>query len=125
MVVMAGYDDASITNAVDQVVAEAELQGVKRVLWLTYRTNTAYVLPGGIAARTLYGSHNSELTAAAQRHSSLKILDWDGFTTSHADWFATDGVHLSFAGAVGLANFIKNGARCRAEHRQVPCGVAR
>jgi hypothetical protein len=120
VVVMAGYDDSSITNAVDQVMAEAEAQGVKRVLWLTYRTNTAYVLPGGIAARTLYSSHNSELTAAAQRHSSLKILDWDGFTTSHADWFAADGVHLNLAGAVGLANFIKNGldaersiGRCR------------
>jgi hypothetical protein len=123
MVVMAGYDDSSITNAVDQVVAEAEAQGVKRVLWLTYRTNTAYVLPGGIAARTLYGSHNNELTAAAQRHSSLKILDWDGFTTSHADWFASDGVHLSLAGALGLGNFIKSGldaersiGRCRAAY---------
>ena len=61
MVVMAGYDDASITNAVDQVMAEAEAQGVKQVLWLTYRTNTAYVLPGGIAARDLYGSHNSRV----------------------------------------------------------------
>ena len=51
MVVMAGYDDASITNAVDQVMAEAEAQGVKRVLWLTYRTNTGYVLPGGLAGQ--------------------------------------------------------------------------
>src|SRR3954465_2979266 len=53
MVVMAGYDDASIASAVDQVMAEAESQGVSHVLWLTYRTNTAYVLPGGIEAATL------------------------------------------------------------------------
>jgi hypothetical protein len=121
LVVMAGYDDASITNAVDLVMAEAEVQGVKRVLWLTFRTNTAYVLPGGLPARNLYGSHNSELAAAAQRHPSMRILDWDGFTTNRADWFASDGIHLSIAGATGLATFIKNGldaepgiGRCRA-----------
>ena len=121
MVVMAGYDDASITNAADQIVAEAEAQGVIRVLWLTYRTNTAYVLPGGIPARTLYGSHNSELAAAAQRHKDLQILDWDGFTTNQPTWFAADGVHLTLAGADGLANFIKTAldaqtaiGRCRA-----------
>jgi hypothetical protein len=121
MVVMAGYDDASITNAVDQVMAEAEAQGVKRVLWLTYRTNTAYVLPGGLAARTLYSSHNNELVSAATRHSSLKILDWDGFTKDQPTWFASDGIHLDLAGANGLATFIKNAldaepsiGRCRA-----------
>jgi hypothetical protein len=125
MVVMAGYDDASITNAVDQVVAEAEAQGVKQVLWLTYRTNTAYVLPGGIAARDLYGSHNAELAAAAQRHSSLKILDWDKFTADRSSWFAADGVHLDIAGANGLATFIRDAlddlptiGRCRIANAQ-------
>jgi hypothetical protein len=123
LVVMAGYDDASITNAVDLVMAEAEAQGVKRVLWLTYRTNTSYVLPGGLPARDLYGSHNKELAAAAQRHSSLKVLDWDGFTTNQPTWFASDGIHLTLAGAVGLATFIKNAldaepsiGRCRANN---------
>ena len=120
MVVMAGYDDASITNAADQVMAEAEAQGVRRVLWLTFRTNTAYVLPGGLPARNLYESHNNELASAAQRHPSMRILDWDGFTTNRSDWFASDGIHLSVAGATGLATFIKNGldaepgiGRCR------------
>jgi hypothetical protein len=107
MVVMAGYDDASIANDVDLVMDEAEAQGVTRVFWLTYRTNTAYVLPGGIAARNLYGSHNAELTAAAQRHSSLRLLDWDGFTADKGSWFAADGIHLNLDGATGLANFIK------------------
>ncbi|MGZ4700265.1 MAG: hypothetical protein ACXV98_03555 [Ilumatobacteraceae bacterium] len=108
LVVMAGYDDASITNAADQVVAEAEAQGVIRVLWLNYRTNTEYILPGGLAARDLYDSHNSELAAAAQRHSDLQILDWNGYTVNQHDWFAADGIHLNLAGADGLATFIKN-----------------
>src|SRR5258706_15354004 len=108
LVVMAGYDDVSIADAVDQVVAEAEAQGVVRVPWLSYRTNTDYVLPGGLAARDLYGSHNSELTTAAQRHKDLQILDWNGFTTNQSAWFAADGVHLTPEGSDGLANFIKN-----------------
>lgn len=108
MVVMAGYDDASISTAVDQVMDEAERQGVSRVLWLTYRTNTAYLLPGGLEARNLYSSHNSELAAAAKRHPSLKVLDWDAFTAAQSAWFAADGIHLNLAGAVGLANFIKD-----------------
>lgn len=107
VVIMAGYDDSSITSAVDQVMAEAEAQGVVRVLWLTYRTNTDYVLPGGLAARDLYGSHNAELAAAAQRHSTLQVLDWDKFSASQPDWFAWDGVHLTLAGADALATFIK------------------
>jgi len=108
LVIMAGYDDATIVNAVDQVVAEAEAQGVIRVLWLNYRTNTDYVLPGGLSARNLYGSHNSELAAVAQRHSDLQILDWDGFTVNQPTWFAPDGIHLNLAGADVLATFIKN-----------------
>jgi hypothetical protein len=107
LVVMAGYDDSSIANAVDQVMAEAEAQGVTRVFWLTYRTNTAYVLPGGLPAQFLYTSHNNALAAAAQRHSSLRILDWDGFTAGRGNWFAGDGIHLNLDGANGLATFIK------------------
>jgi hypothetical protein len=121
VVMMAGYDDPSLTNAIDQVVAEAEAQGVVRVLWLNYRTNTSYVLPGGLAASTLYGSHNSELTAAAQRHSDLQVLDWNAFSADQPTWFAGDGIHLTPAGTVALGGFIKDAldaqpaiGRCRA-----------
>lgn len=107
-VIMAGYDDASITDAVDQVVNEAVSQGVVKVMWLTYRTNTDYVLPGGLAARDLYGSHNAELAAAAQRHSELQILDWDKYSANQPTWFAWDGVHITLDGANALATFIKN-----------------
>ncbi len=108
MVVMAGYDDATLATAVDQVMTEAEAQGVTQVLWLTYRTNTAYVLPGGVAAKDLYAIHNSDLAAAAQRHKSLKVVDWNAYSANRPDWFAFDGVHLTLPGANALATFIKN-----------------
>lgn len=107
LVVMAGYDDASITNAVDEVMAEAELQGVAAVLWLTYRTGTSYVLPGGQSARDLYQSHNAELQSAATRHPRLRLLDWNAYSAGQpASWFASDGIHLNPVGAVGLARYI-------------------
>jgi hypothetical protein len=125
LVIMAGYDDPSLANAIDQVMAEAEAQGVVEVLWLNYRTNTSYVLPGGLYARSLYGSHNSELAAAAQRHPDLQILDWDGFTADQPTWFAGDGIHLTATGAVGLASYIKSAldaqpaiGRCRSTSAQ-------
>ena len=121
MVVMAGYDDATIGTAIDQVMTEAEAQGVEQVLWLTYRTNTAYLLPGGVAASDLYAIHNSDLAAAAQRQKSLKVVDWNAYSTNQPDWFAADGVHLTLPGANALATFIKNAldalpgiGRCRA-----------
>ncbi len=121
LVIMAGYDDASITSAVDQIMAEAENQGVTRVLWLTYRTGTAYVLPGGLPARDLYTSHNAELASAATRHPSLRILDWNAYTANAgSEWFSGDGIHLTSAGAVALAKFILSAldqqpiGRCRA-----------
>jgi hypothetical protein len=107
LVIMAGYDDVSISNAVDLVMAEAEAQGVLSVVWLTYRTGTNYVLPGGTAAKDLYQSHNAELQRAASRHATLHVLDWNGFTADKAAWFAADGIHLNPSGAIGLAQYIK------------------
>ncbi|MGD9997971.1 MAG: hypothetical protein AB7L17_15195 [Ilumatobacteraceae bacterium] len=121
LVLMAGYDDPNLSGSIDQVMAEAAAQGVVRVLWLNYPTGTNYVLPGGLPARTLYDSHNSELVAAAGRHPDLQVLDWNSVSHSQPTWFAGDGIHLTPDGAVGLAHFIRAAldaqpaiGRCRA-----------
>ena len=125
LVIMAGYDDASIGGDVDLIMAEAERQGVKQVLWLNYPTSTPYVLPGGTPARNLYQSHNAELLAAASRHATLRVLDWDVYTDTRPDWLTADGIHLTRTGAFGLANYIKTQldavkaiGRCRANQPQ-------
>ena len=56
VVIMAGYDDISIGDAVGQIMAETEAQGVKHVIWLTFPLNVPYVLPSGFPARNLYAS---------------------------------------------------------------------
>jgi len=118
MVVMTGYDDASITSAIDQIMAEAAGQGVERVLWLNYRTGGSYVRPVSTALRVTYAQSNVELAAAAARRPDLQVLDWDGYSATQSTWFASDGIHLSPTGAFALAGFIKTALdaanRCRA-----------
>ena len=118
MVVMTGYDDASITTAIDQIMAEATSQGVERVLWLNYRTSSSYVRPVSSALRKTYAQSNAELAAAAAGRADLQILDWDGYSAAQPAWFASDGIHLTPVGRVqrGLDEPRKSSGadRCRA-----------
>lgn len=123
LVIMAGYDDVSIDSGIDAVVDEATAQGVTNVIWLTYHTSTAYRLPGGTSAATLYEQHNAALSAAVARHPNLQLLDWNGYASPHPEWFASDRVHLSVDGAVALAQFIKG--RLDAVVGAGPCSAAK
>jgi hypothetical protein len=95
LVMMVGYNDSAIGPKVDAVMAEAASQGLAHVLWLTYRD------PAG-----RYAASNATLAAKARQHAALRIADWNGLGAAHPDWFAGDGLHLTGAGATGLANFI-------------------
>ncbi len=96
LVMMTGYNDGSITAGLDAVMAEANAQGVPHVLWLTYRN------PSG-----RYTGSNATLAAKAGDYPTLTVADWDGYSAGHGDWFGGDGLHLSAAGAMGLATFLK------------------
>ena len=107
VVIMAGYDDLSIGDAVPQIMAETEAQGVKHVIWLTFPLNVPYVLPSGFPARNLYAQHNGALFLNSLNHPSMHLADWNVYSRGHPDWFGRDGIHLTGAGAVALAWFIK------------------
>ena len=109
MVVMAGYDDASITNAVDAVMAEAEAQGVK---------------PRAVA--DLPHEHGVRLARWPRGEGSVQQsqqrTDGRGATPQHPEDSRLGCVHRRtrargspptastsvLPGAVGLATFIKN-----------------
>ncbi|MDO8363626.1 MAG: peptidoglycan-binding domain-containing protein, partial [Actinomycetota bacterium] len=59
LVIMAGYDDTTIANAIDPIMAEAKLQGVAKVYWLNYRLTNAY----NGAYQGYYTTHNANLQA--------------------------------------------------------------
>jgi hypothetical protein len=107
VVVMAGYDDVDIGPGVDAIMAEANRQGIPFVIFLTYRANVSYVLPGGARARDLYNNHNAVLRDRAQRYPTMRVADWNLHTAGHPEWFSRDGIHLSPSGTVELARFIR------------------
>jgi hypothetical protein len=107
IVVMAGYDDVNITGGIDAVMAEANRQGVPHVIWLTYRSNVDYILPGGARARALYTNHNAVLRQRATVYPTLHVADWDGYSALQPQWFASDGIHITPTGTIELGKFIR------------------
>lgn len=106
LVIMAGYDDISITSAIEQIMAEAKGQGVAKVFWLNYRASNSY------AYGRYYTAHNAALEAAKVRHPNLVVLDWNGYSQSQpastqAQWFTSDQIHITAIGAIALAEYIK------------------
>jgi hypothetical protein len=107
VVVMAGYDDVNVAPGVDAIMAEANRQGIPYVIFLTYRANVSYVLPGGARASDLYNNHNAVLWDRARRYPTMRVADWNAHSAAHPEWFSRDGIHLSPAGTVELARFIR------------------
>jgi hypothetical protein len=107
IVVMAGYNDWYVADAVDVIMGEATAQGVSQVIWLTYRTDIAEGAQKPIAFADVFREHNVELAQKAPLHPTLTVLDWDGYSAGHDDWFIWDGFHLSELGGVVMAQYLK------------------
>lgn len=108
LVIMAGYNDSSIATAIDSIMTEAKQQGVYKVFWLTYRFSTTY----DATYQRNQSKHNANLEAAKVRYPNLVVLDWNGYTSAQPastqrSWFAYDQIHLSGAGGLALAQFLK------------------
>ena len=53
---------------------------------------------------------NDRLQAATTRWPTMRLLDWDGFSKSHPEWFIPDdgvGIHLTKDGATAYAGWLK------------------
>ena len=107
IVIMTGYNDWKVGDAVEVIMAEAARQGVSSVVWLTYRTDIVEGAQKPIAISQVFRDHNMELAAKAPLHPRLKVLDWDGYSAGRDDWFAWDGFHLANPGGFALANLLK------------------
>jgi hypothetical protein len=104
LVVGVGYNDttANVAAGVDQIMAEAQRQGIPTVIWFTYQQR------GKNAG--LYAAHNATLFAKQQQYGTrLRVADWNAYSASHNEWFSsTDptGVHLTPAGAAALTAYL-------------------
>jgi hypothetical protein len=54
-----------------------------------------------------YMRMNGTLAAAARAHEELTIVNWAELTHGNDDWFHGDGVHLTYAGAIGMARQLR------------------
>ena len=97
VVVVMGYNDYADTFALslDATMKALLARGAQHVLWLTLReTEGPFPLING------------QLFGALSRWPQLQIVDWNGFSARHPEWFQTDGVHLVDAGGVAMARLI-------------------
>lgn len=120
LVMLTGYNDIDedFEAAFDQIVAAATSNGIRTILWTTYREDVGYELPDGAA--TSYAAMNELVRARADAagQPELHVLDWWTYTAEADDWFADDGVHTTDAGAYGLADLV---SRSLAALDGVPC----
>jgi hypothetical protein len=98
VVVDVGYNDVpdDYGDDVDRVMQALARNGVATVIWVTMQER-----------RPLYRATNAAIRAAAKRWPQMRVADWDEASRSREAWFAADGLHLSSAGAVGLARFLR------------------
>lgn len=89
-----GYNDYADTFAqsVEDAIKAALSAGATHILWANMSERREGYIP-----------MNGALAAAASRHKELTVIDWNAYSRDHDEWFQGDGVHLFYAGAVGMA----------------------
>lgn len=99
VVINVGYNDWVAVYDVDRVMRALRAAGVARAIWVTLREASANA--------TLYAQSNARIRNAARRwRKSLVVADWNAYSRGKP-WFRKDGLHLSVAGAHGLARLLR------------------
>lgn len=110
LVIMSGYNDSHSVfgDAVDTMVAEAQRQGIPKVVWLTLRTaDVDYEEPLHQANGNTYREANRTLYEKAAAHGGyLQVADWATHSEGQSDWFEYDGVHLTIDGVEGVTTYV-------------------
>ena len=98
VVINVGYNDWSAVYDVDRVLRALTAVGVGSVIWVTLRE-------AGANAK-LYAQSNARIRAAERKWRSLVVADWNAYSRGR-QWFRGDGLHLTSAGAMGLARLLR------------------
>jgi hypothetical protein len=100
VVIDVGYNDDPHAYAagIGDVLRALRAARVQHVFWVTLH-----------ASNGVYAETNQVIRSAAARHANVSVIDFDACAAGHADWFGGDGVHLTPAGAEGLARCLRDG----------------
>jgi hypothetical protein len=110
VVIMAGYDEwwTTFPDSFEAVNAAARAKGARRIIWLTYREGVGYKMPDGSTANEAFVKNNQTLRdkVASGANPDVILADWYGYTSATPTWLSSDGIHLTFTGAYGVADYI-------------------
>ena len=95
VVVNVGYNDWAAVYDVDRVMRALSAAGVRTVVWVTLRATTSN-----------YAQSNARIRAADRRWRGLVVADWNAYSRGKP-WFREDGLHLTEAGVLGLAQLLR------------------
>lgn len=98
VVIDVGYNDdpGAYGTDLDRVMQALMRQGVSTVIWVTMQER-----------RPQYRTTNAAIESAAKRWPQIRVADWHDASGTRRTWFVDDGLHLSTAGALGLAKFLR------------------
>lgn len=99
VVVIVGYNDYEDNYAenIDDAMAAFRKASVEHVLWATLREE-----------RQSWANMNDTIRAAARRYPEMTVLDWNALARQSPDWLQPDGIHLTPAGAKGMAIMVND-----------------
>jgi hypothetical protein len=110
VVIMAGYDEwwTTFPDSFEAVNAAARAKGARRIIWLNYREGVGYKMPDGSTANEAFVKNNQTLRekVASGANPDVVLADWFGYTSATPTWLGSDGIHLTFTGAHGVADYI-------------------
>jgi len=110
LIVATGYNDWHGTFLSDftAVMLQTRAAGFERVGWLTYRADNGYTAPGTSTNRVDYAQMNAIVRGQAASGSwpELTLLEYDDAMSDQTSWFTSDGVHVTFDGARGVARWL-------------------
>jgi hypothetical protein len=110
LIIAVGYNDWEIRSSdFAQVVGAARGKGFGTIVWVNFRTGTAYRLPSDSGAAAVnYMAMNTVLDAkiASGAFPDVQVWNYDVYTRNAQSWFAFDGVHQRVTGSLGAADWI-------------------
>jgi len=98
VVVFVGYNDepATYRHGLPVVLKALWKRGVEHMIWLTLH-----------ATIKQYADIDRAIFAEQQRWGpTMTVLDWNHYSAPHHAWYASDGIHMTDAGAVAFATFL-------------------
>jgi hypothetical protein len=100
VVVAVGYNDyeANYAKNIDDAMSAFRKAGVQHVLWVTL-----------LEERQSWADMNDMIASAARKYPEITVVDWNAVAKQQPEWMQPDGVHLTAAGAEGMAATIEAG----------------